>query len=134
MSITLAVPLLRVSDVAQSLDWYHRILGFTGDPFPAIPPYEFAILRKNNVEIMIRRSTSAISSKRRQYDWDLYLRVEGNHLREMAEAMNANGVVTRRIERMFYGLAEFEITDPDGNVICLSEELEDQSDLPEPLR
>jgi hypothetical protein len=33
---------------------------------------------------------------------------------------------------MFYGLAEFEIADPDGYVICLSQELEDMSDLPTP--
>jgi len=34
---------------------------------------------------------------------------------------------------MFYGLAEFEISDPDGYVICLSEELADCGDLPTPL-
>jgi hypothetical protein len=33
---------------------------------------------------------------------------------------------------MFYGLAEFEIIDPDGYVICLSQFLEDASDLPTP--
>jgi hypothetical protein len=40
--------------------------------------------------------------------------------------------VTRRLERMFYGLAEFEVTDPDGYVLCLSEELADNGDLPTP--
>jgi hypothetical protein len=34
--------------------------------------------------------------------------------------------------RMPYGLAEFEITDPDGYVICLSQLLEDAGDLPTP--
>jgi hypothetical protein len=33
---------------------------------------------------------------------------------------------------MFYGLAEFEITDPDGYVICLSQLIEDSDDLPSP--
>jgi hypothetical protein len=33
---------------------------------------------------------------------------------------------------MFYGLAEFEITDPDGYVLCLGQLLEDDSDLPTP--
>jgi hypothetical protein len=31
-----------------------------------------------------------------------------------------------------YGLVEFEITDPDDYVICLSQLLEDASDLPTP--
>jgi hypothetical protein len=30
------------------------------------------------------------------------------------------------------GLAEFEITDPDGYVLCLSQSLENASDLPRP--
>jgi hypothetical protein len=33
---------------------------------------------------------------------------------------------------MPYGLAEFEIADRDGYVICLSQMLEDASDLPTP--
>jgi hypothetical protein len=33
---------------------------------------------------------------------------------------------------MFYGLAEFEVKDPDGYVLCLAEELEDSQDLPTP--
>jgi len=36
----------------------------------------------------------------------------------------------RRLERLFSGLAEFEIRDPGGYVICLSQQLEDASDLP----
>jgi len=33
---------------------------------------------------------------------------------------------------MFYGLAQFEVTDPDGYVLCLSQALEDVRDLPSP--
>lgn len=33
---------------------------------------------------------------------------------------------------MFHGPAEFEITDPDGYAVCLSQLLEDASDLPSP--
>ncbi len=44
----------------------------------------------------------------------------------------AAGIVNRRLEQMFYGLAEFEILDPDGYIICLSQLLDDASDLPTP--
>ena len=46
MSLTQAVPLLRVADVTRSIEWYRSILGFVADPFPAQPPHEFAILRQ----------------------------------------------------------------------------------------
>jgi hypothetical protein len=65
-------------------------------------------------------------------DWDLYLRREGSRFRAVFSAFNARGIMTCRLERMPYGLAEFEITDPDGYVICLSQQLEDASDLPTP--
>jgi len=131
MAIHMAVPVLRVSDVHRSMDWYRSILAFTGNPFPAEAPHQFAILRRSEVEIMLRRGAPT-RPKPQPYDWDLYLRLDGTPMREFHAALAAKGLVTRRLERMFYGLAEFEITDPDGYVICLSQQLDDMSDLPTP--
>jgi uncharacterized glyoxalase superfamily protein PhnB len=61
-----------------------------------------------------------------------YLRLEGADFRELFAQLSARGIVTRRLERMFYGLAEFEITDPDGHVLCLSQLLDNACDLPTP--
>ena len=133
MAIKLAVPVLRVTDVARSIEWYRGTLGFVGDPFPATPPYAFAILRQGQVELMLRRGPPPVRPQPRQYDWDVYLRREGSRFREVHAAFETRGIVTRRLERMPYGLAEFEITDPDGYVICLSQELENASDLPMPV-
>ena len=132
MAIKLAVPLLRVANVARSIEWYHLTLGYVGDPFPAKPPHAFALLRHGQTELMLRRATSPVRSPPRPYDWDVYLRLEGSRFRELFAQFNARGIVTRRLERMFYGLAEFEITDPDGYVICLSQFLEEAGDLPTP--
>jgi Glyoxalase/Bleomycin resistance protein/Dioxygenase superfamily len=132
MPITQAVPLLRVADVARSMEWYRGTLAFVGDPFPAAAPHEFAILRHGPVELMLRRGTPTVRLSPRPYDWDVYLRREGDRFREVFAAFKAHGIVTRRLERMPYGLVEFEITDPDGYVICLSQQLEDANDLPTP--
>ena len=132
MPITKAIPLLRVADVARSMEWYRSLLGFVGEPFPAAPPHAFAILRHGHVELMLRRGSPPVRSKPRQYDWDVYLRREGERFREVYAAFSSRGIVTRQLEWMPYGLAEFEITDPDGHVLCLSQCLEDASDLPAP--
>ena len=132
MAIQLLVPVLRVADVARSMQWYRDTLALVGDPFPAKPPFEFAVLRQGRVELMLRRGSPPVRSAARQHDWDVYLRREGERFREVFAAFIARGIVTRRLEQMPYGLAEFEITDPDGYVICLSQELEDVSDLPRP--
>ena len=60
------------------------------------------------------------------------MRLEGTRFHEVFGKLSTHGVVTRRLELMPYGLAEFEITDLDGYAICLSQELEDASDLPTP--
>ncbi len=133
MAITQAVPLLRVADVARATEWYRGTLGFVGDPFPAAPPYEFAILRHGTVQIMLRRGSPPARPQPKQYDWDVYLRLEGVPMRDVVAQFSARGIVTRRLERMFYGLAEFEITDPDGYVICLSQAVDDADDLPTPV-
>jgi catechol 2,3-dioxygenase-like lactoylglutathione lyase family enzyme len=130
--IKLAVPVLRVADVARSIEWYRGTLGFAGDPFPDKPPYKFAILRQGQTELMLRAGSPPARPKPAPYDWDVYLRIEKSPFREVFDHFNKLGIVTRRLERMFYGLAEFEITDPDGYVICLSQMLEDASDLPTP--
>lgn len=132
MPIKQSIPLLRVTDVARSIQWYRDILGFTGDAFPPRPPHQFALLRHGTAELMLRRGTPMAMPAPRPYDWDIYLRLEGTPFRELFAALNAKSIVTRRLERMFYGLAEFEITDPDGYVICLSQELPDSGDLPTP--
>jgi uncharacterized glyoxalase superfamily protein PhnB len=132
MKIQLAVPVLRVADVAKAMEWYRTTLGFEGDPFPPAPPYAFAILRHGETELMLRRGTPPARPQPRAYDWDVYLRTDGGDFRKLFSECQSKGIVTRRLEKMFYGLAEFEITDPSGYVICLSQELADMNDLPAP--
>ena len=81
---------------------------------------------------MLRCGSFTRSPQPLSYAWDIYLRIKGHQLRSIYEKLQAEGLVTRRLERTFYGLAEFEVTDPDGHVICFSENLTDASDLPTP--
>ena len=129
MPITQAVPLFRVTDVARSMEWYRSIW-----PSSAIRFLTSHLMNSPFCEMArrLRRGTPPVRPGHRPYDWDVYLRREGSQFQEVFAAFNARGIATRRLERMFYGLAEFEITDPDGYVICLSQMLEDASDLPTP--
>lgn len=114
------------------MDWYRSTLGFIGDPFPVQPPHDFAILRQGPVELMLRHDPNAERKTPRPYEWDVYVRRQGERFRELFAAFSRLDIVTRRLERMPYGLAEFEIADPDGHVICLSQQLENADDLPMP--
>ena len=132
LSIVKAIPVLEVADVAVSMNWYREMLGFSADPFPETPPHQFATLRQGPTELMLRCGTSKARPGQRQYKWDVYLRLGGGHVRQLFAELTSRGVISRRLERMFYGLAEFEIKDPDGYVLCLAEELAESQDLPTP--
>jgi uncharacterized glyoxalase superfamily protein PhnB len=131
LRIIAATPVLRVADVGKSLDWYRENLGFTADPFPEKPPYEFCILRHGECEIMLRKGSAPTNPSCAQ-DWDVYIRLSGGRIRELYANLSTKPSLLRRLERMFYGQAEFELTDPDGYGICIAEPLTEMSDLPTP--
>lgn len=56
--------------------------------------------------------------------WDAYIHVDG--LARLHDAFTAAGVnVSREPSATGYGMREFEVTDPDGNVLCFGEPGED---------
>ena len=123
-----AVPVLQVANVESSLRWYVDILGFTPDTFPKSPPYSFAILRRDEAEIMLQgpHDSFVVSSSKRvadpEFRWSVYLRISGNSVLDVAAAVEKKAQLLRGPERMFYGLVEFEVCDPDGYRICIGGE------------
>ena len=122
-----AVPVLQVADVEKSLRWYVDVLEFAPDTFPEKPPYSFAILRRDEAEIMLQcahGSSSAHSPRALDpvFVWTVYLRVNGTKILDIAAAMEKTTQLLRGPERMFYGLVEFEVCDPDGYRVCVSGE------------
>jgi hypothetical protein len=132
MRVFQAVPVLQVADVGVSVLWYRDNLGFSADPFPPSPPHQFAILRHGETELMLQRHAERPGRTPKPYRWDVYLRLEGGRLPMLFQALEPTHCVQRRIERMPYGLCEFEIVDPDGYVICLAEPLRQDQDYPTP--
>ena len=122
------VPVLQVSDVEQSINWYASLFGFEADPFPDTPPYSFAILRRDCTEIMLQCNESAGRENPRR-GWSVYLRMTGGQLLEFAEAVRNKIKLAREPERMFYGQVEFEVVDPDGHVICVAEPLPEEANV-----
>jgi catechol 2,3-dioxygenase-like lactoylglutathione lyase family enzyme len=123
-----AVPVLQVANVETSVRWYVEVFGFTPDTFPQSPPYSFAILRRDDAEIMLQCADEAraANSFPRQSDpeflWSVYLRVAGAAVLDVAAAVERKTQLLRGPERMFYGLVEFEVCDPDGYRVCVGGE------------
>jgi catechol 2,3-dioxygenase-like lactoylglutathione lyase family enzyme len=114
-----SVPVLRVRDVAATVSWYNRHLGFTAEAFPDRGPREFAILERDGVQILVR---SAGESRRRpdgHSGWDLYIWVDGVDFPRLEAALALAGDVVRPLTPMGASMAELELRDPDGYVLCI---------------
>ena len=124
-----AVPVLQVANVETSFRWYADVLGFAANPFPKSPPYSFAILRRDDAEIMLQcgddETDGAGRPQRRadpEFRWSIYLRISGTATLDVADAARNKAKLMRGPEWMAYGLVEFELCDPDGYRVCVSGE------------
>jgi catechol 2,3-dioxygenase-like lactoylglutathione lyase family enzyme len=121
-----ATPVLGVRDVALTLKWYRDILGFQADPFPAEPPYAFAILERTGTQLMLRRLQPGEPARQPSVGLDVYVRVGGHTLLTLWETVRDRVDVVDPPTRRFYGDTEFTIRDPDGRLLCMSEYLPDE--------
>ncbi len=127
---TAIVPVLRVTDVERCMTWYREILGFSVDPSPDVVPYEFCILRRDNAELMLRRTRTPIARTPAAHDWDVYLRLDGGELTELLDHARRRTPLVRGPELMPAGQVEFELEDPEGHRICVAEVLNDVTGFP----
>ena len=119
-------PTFAVADVDATIRWYETRLGFTSYPFPETPPYVFASVFRDQVEIMFQRIEGY--QKPDLYDlrgagvWDAYVRMEG--VKEFYEAVRNEVEIKMPLRKQGYGDWEFEVKDPNGYILVFSELIE----------
>ena len=116
-------PCFPVADVGATMRWYEETLGFATDPFPEQEPYVFAMVRRDDVEIMLQRIVGYqkpdLYSLRSGGVWDAYVRMEG--VKEFFESTKDLVETTKPLRRQPYGMWEFEVKDPNGYVLVFAE-------------
>ena len=116
-------PCFAVADIATTMRWYEEQLGFTPDPFPANEPYVFAILRRDDIEIMLQRlkdyQKPDIYKLRSGGVWDAYIRMRG--VKQLYGDIKEKVEILQPLRKQPYGQWEFEVKDPNGYVLVFSE-------------
>lgn len=113
-----SVPVLRVRDVGATVAWYRRHLGFNAEAFPERGPSEFAILERDGVQLLVRRGGTGRRADEHS-GWDLYIWADGIDLSRLEAEFAAIAAVARPLSEMGSQMAEFEVRDPDGYVLCI---------------
>jgi uncharacterized glyoxalase superfamily protein PhnB len=121
-----AAPTFPVADVGATIRWYEAYLGFTSYPFPENPPYVFASVSRDQVEIMFQRidgyQKTDLYHLRSGGVWDAYIRMEG--VRELYETVKDQVEIRMPLRQQPYGDWEFEVQDPNGYILVFSELIE----------
>ena len=116
-----SAPTFLVADVAATADWWNRNLGFTPSFFPEQPPYVYASLQRDGVEIMLLRQEGYRKTQieRPGGVWDAYIRIDG--LRDLYEEVRQKIPLKSDLVKRPYGDTEFEVEDPNGYVLVFGE-------------
>jgi len=117
------VPVFSVADVGATMNWYQSKLGFWSDPIPANEPYLFAILFRDDIEIMLQRVENYqkpdIYHIRAVGVWDAVIR--SSEVKLLYEAIKDEVTIVKPLRQQPYGAWEFEVQDPNGYVLVFSE-------------
>lgn len=112
--IASATPVLRVSDYARAKTFYTDILGFNCVEEAGEPVTGFGIFKRDSARVFLIAWDGPEASYNR---WRVYFHVDD--LEAEAEKIRQNGgSLTREPATTEYGMREFEIADPDGNVLA----------------
>lgn len=116
-------PCFLVADVGATIRWYEEELGFSSNPFPPEEPHLFAILWRDQVELMLQRLEGYVKpdlySRSGVGVWDAYFRIQG--VADLYETIKDKLEIMKPLRRQPYGLWEFEVRDLNGYVLVFSE-------------
>jgi len=116
-------PAFLVADVGATISWYQGELGFISYPFPKKPPYVFASVCRDGIEIMFQLlreyEKPDLHRLRDGGVWDAYIRMEG--VKEFYEAIKDKVEIKMSLRQQPYGDWEFEVKDLNGYILVFSE-------------
>lgn len=122
MRMISVAPTFVVANVDATADWYVKELGFTYVPFPHTPPYVFAILHRDSVEIMLMRiegyQKPDLTPLRPAGLWDAYIRMVD--VVDFYQSFRDKPFLWRPLKTQPYGDTEFEVRDPNGYILVFS--------------
>jgi uncharacterized glyoxalase superfamily protein PhnB len=121
--LTSVAPVFPVADVEATIRWYETEPGFASYPFPEEPPYVFASICRDEVEIMFQLIKNYekpdLYRLRSGGVWEAYIRMDG--VKELYEAIKDRVDIKMALRRQPYGDWEFEVKDPNGYILIFSE-------------
>jgi uncharacterized glyoxalase superfamily protein PhnB len=119
-------PYFLVKDIHASVDYYHRVLGFTRPKLWGDPP-SFAMPCRDGFIVMLKQAEAGMTilpNGSQRGCWDAYFWIEDADA--LFNEMKANGAVIE-YEPCFqdeYDMKELAVRDPDGHILAFGQHWE----------
>lgn len=119
MKATAAFPIFQVANIPDALRFYTETLGFTQEFCYGEPPY-YAAVRLG--EIVLHLGASECNQSRLGMG-SVYIYVDDVDAYYFGLDYNGPYEITSPITTHPYGIRDFQISDPDGNLLCFGQEV-----------
>ncbi len=101
-------PVLQGHDVSLSMRWYSDVLGLEGWAFPKSPPYEFALLSRDGIELMFQRRAGRERTEALNSGWAVYIHLKSGDLLELAAQIKKKTKLLTEQRGCHTGMSSFQ--------------------------
>ena len=133
MQLKHLVPMLNVSDIDRSLEFYRKGLGFevVSDP-AAVKQWRWATIRSGHTELMLsgsRRGPGAtrVEDPHDDTGWPVIFYFYPDDVMRLYAHVLAEGYKPTALRVTHYGMREFSLIDPDGHVLSFGQDADASS-------
>ena len=130
MRLNKLVPMLNVSDIDHSLDFYRRALDFeiVSDP-TLVKDWRWATIRSGETELMLAETDhdpglSRHADPQQDIDWPCLFYFYPDDVIALHGRVEQKGFGPTRLQTTAYGMTEFSLRDPDGHALSFGQDLE----------
>ncbi len=132
MALQHLIPMLNVSNIETSLEFYRRALDFEVVSDPAmVKQWRWATIRSGQTELMLSESErdpgdGHIEDPHHDISWPAIFYFYPEDVVSLYAHVLAEGFEPTTLAVTHYGMREFSLTDPDGHVLSFGQDADTQ--------
>jgi len=130
MKLMQLVPMLNVSNIEASLEFYQNALDFEiVSPKEIVTEWRWATIRSGNTQLMLSESCTDLGLNKNievQTDstWPSIFYFYPDDVNNIYKKIRNKGFKTTDLEKTVYGMTEFSMRDPDGHLLSFGQDVD----------